>query len=149
MQLLMDTQALMFHAAYERCLVESNGVPNVCTSINEEVLPLALPAYVCAAFAAEIGLKALLRREGIVARGHDLQKLFSQLPIRLQNEIRCQAAPYVDDFDSDLDKAKDTFQELRYVFEYTGPPKHVNFRVVVAISAAATKLIGLDPSAAT
>jgi len=104
---------------------------------------------VCAAFAAEIGLKALLRREGVVARGHDLKKLFGQLPSALQDEIRQQAAPYVDDFDSDLEKAKDAFQELRYVFEYAGPPKHVNFKVVVAISAAATKLIGLDLSAAT
>lgn len=139
----------MFHAAYERCLVAPNGVPEICTPINQRVLPLSSPAYVCVAFAAEIGLKALLRREGVVARGHDLKKLFDQLPTNLQFEIRRQAAPYVEEFDSDLEKAKDAFQELRYVFEYAGPPKAVNFRVVVAISAAATKLLGLDLSAAT
>ena len=149
MRLLAESQAWMFHAAYERCLVVPNGVPNICGVANSRSTPLALPAYICAAFAAEVGLKVLLERAGITARGHDLEKLFKKLPNDLQSRIREIASPFVNDFDSDLARAKNTFNDLRYVFEYNGPTKEMNLRVVAAISMAANQLIGIDWSVTT
>lgn len=149
MTLLAEGQAWMFHAAYERCLVVPNGVPEICGIANSRNTPLALPAYICAAFAAEIGIKVLLDRSGISARGHDLEKLFKKLPGDLQSRIRQIAAPYVDDFDTDLANAKDTFNDLRYVFEYVGPAKEMNLRIVVAISMAANEIIGTNWSVTT
>ena len=39
--------------------------------------------------------------------------------------------------------------DLRYVFEYNGPTKEMNLRVVAAISMAANQLIGIDWSVTT
>lgn len=48
---------------------------------------MAFPAIVCAAFSAEVGLKTILARLSISAKGHDLRALYLKLPGEIQYEI--------------------------------------------------------------
>src|SRR5689334_23265451 len=83
---------------------------------------LATPALVCAAFGAEIGLKALLTRRGTVfAREHNLKNLLEMLTPEDRDSIVSQTKATFPEFDSHLERAADAFLEWRYIYENKGP----------------------------
>src|SRR5688572_25956104 len=87
---------------------------------------LATPALVCAAFGAEIGLKALLTRRGTAfAREHNLKNLLEMLTPADRDPIVSQTKEQFADFDSQLMRAAEAFSEWRYIYESKGP-KEVN-----------------------
>jgi HEPN domain-containing protein len=78
---------------------------------------MALPAIVCAAFSAEVGLKTILARCGITAKGHDLKALYSSLPKHLQLQIQEGTCLAELEFKKLLEESRLAFVEWRYVFE--------------------------------
>jgi hypothetical protein len=97
---------------------------------------LATPALVCAAFGAEIGLKALLTRRGTVfTRGHNLKNLLEMLTPEDRDPIVSQTKVKFPEFDSLLERAADAFLEWRYIYESKGPME-VNILFVVEMAKA-------------
>jgi hypothetical protein len=88
---------------------------------------MAFPAVVCAAFSAEVGLKTLLERSGISAKGHDLKALFTKLPKELQYAIYEATKMPMEDFAAQLAHSRLAFSEWRYIYEAEGE-KFINLR---------------------
>ena len=101
---------------------------------------LAVPAIVCRAFAAEVGLKALILDAGRTAHGHDLAALFRQLPENLQGSLIATVRLSQNQFHAELDGIAQAFVEWRYVFE-TDTAINLNF-----LSNFAQAIIGALPS---
>jgi HEPN domain-containing protein len=99
-----------FLEAYRRCMEDR------ATQGKQEAM--FIPALVCAAFSAEVGLKALLLQEGKAAKGHDLYELFAQLTDEHKQEIVRLVAQPIDQFQSNLRRVKDAFPEWRYFYEF-------------------------------
>lgn len=101
-----------FLEAYRRC--------NDPTIQQGQDLVMFIPAIVCAAFAAEVGIKALLLQAGKKAGGHDLVKLFNQLPDDIKGDIisRMRMEPAV--FARNLASVRLAFKEWRYFYEFQG-----------------------------
>lgn len=86
-------------------------------------LPYASPAVVNAAFACEIFLKLLLRRNGIAGKKiHKLKGLFEKLPDNtqtiLKNSVILRCGKWKDIWNHDcLDNVSDAFVAWRYCYE--------------------------------
>lgn len=78
---------------------------------------LLVPSVVCAAFAIELGIKAMLLPTGKTIKKHDLRKLFDALPESIQQEIISSCHKPLNEFNASLDSMANTFDEWRYVFE--------------------------------
>lgn len=64
---LAQAMSSAFLEAYRRCMDEEKAQ-------NPQYF-MPMPAIVCAAFSAEVGLKIILRHEGKPANGHNMLKL--------------------------------------------------------------------------
>ena len=103
-----------FYEAYKRCLMANNK--------NQIVV---IPAFVNGFFACELYLKSILKANDITSSGHDIEKLFNQLPTELQktieNEFLNEAKSiYVFnsiEFNELLKKISFGFEFWRYLYE--------------------------------
>lgn len=102
-----------FHKAFQRAM-ESRSTGTT------QVEMLAVPGIVCAAFAIELGFKALLLQKGAEARGHKLDKLFGKLESAEQAELIKVVGITDSDFSKELKAAANAFVDWRYVYEATG-----------------------------
>ena len=78
---------------------------------------MAFPAIVCAAFSAEVGLKTMLERLGIPAKGHDLRALLLKLPGEQQHAIFKATGMSMEDFAGQLAHSRNAFVDWRYIYE--------------------------------
>lgn len=103
-----------FYEAYKRCL-----------AANDKNQHVKIPAFVNGFFACELYLKSILKANDITSSGHDIEKLFNQLPTELQktieNEFLNEAKSiYVFnsiEFNELLKKISLGFEFWRYVYE--------------------------------
>jgi HEPN domain-containing protein len=102
-------------------------------------IAMFLPALVCAAFSVEVGLKAILMKEGKKGSGHDLLALFKRLPIDSKIEIIQIVGMEPELFYAHLRQAKDAFKDWRYVYEETGE-KTVNLDYVARLASAVVQV---------
>jgi hypothetical protein len=116
-----------FLEAYHRCMAEGTS-----TGRSEMMF---VPAIVCAAFSAEVGIKALLLQAGKSARGHDLVKLFNRLPDATQLEIFTRMEMEAVDFAAHLNHIRDAFREWRYIYEFTDE-RFINVLFVAKLASA-------------
>ena len=121
-----------FLEAYRRCM---NGVETPGTN-----LAMFVPALVCAAFSAEVGLKAILIHAGKSASGHDLLALFNQLPSESRDKVIQLVGMPLDLFNAHLHQAKDAFKDWRYVYEEAGE-KTVNLEFVASFASAVSQVV--------
>lgn len=96
---------------------------------------MAFPAVVCAAFSAEVGLKTMLGRQGIAAKGHDLRALFMKLPSEQQYAIFEKTGMQMKEFSAQLAHSRLAFSEWRYIYEEMGE-KFINLRFLGCLAAA-------------
>jgi HEPN domain-containing protein len=78
---------------------------------------MAFPAIVCAAFSAEVGLKTMLTRNGLTAKGHDLRALYLKLPGETKYAIFEATGFSMEEFAAQLAHSRLAFSEWRYVYE--------------------------------
>ena len=102
-----------FHLAFQRALEQRQTGPG-------QVEVLMVPAVVCAAFAIELGVKAIALAKGAQPRGHELDKLFGTLDAAEQNGIKALVGLSDTDFQKELKAAAGAFVEWRYIYEATG-----------------------------
>jgi HEPN domain-containing protein len=105
-QHIHENNAKKYYEAYTRCW-----------SIDGVTLSLGGPAVTCAAFAAELGMKAILSRDGKKVTGHNLKALLDQLSIDDKTNIISLTSVAFPDFDVQLQNAKKAFVEWRYIHE--------------------------------
>lgn len=101
-----------FLEAYRRC--------NDPTIQQGQDLVMFIPAIVCAAFAAEVGIKALLFQAQKKAGGHDLVQLFNRLPEENRAAIISRMRMEPAEFARNLASARLAFKEWRYFYEFQG-----------------------------
>lgn len=77
--------------------------------------PLFIPIITNMAFACELFLKSLLKRDGKQARGHKLIELFEALKDELKDDIIGSEEP--EEFKCNLSKISNLFVDWRYVYE--------------------------------
>lgn len=103
-----------FYEAYKRCF-----------AANAKNQIVAIPAFVNGFFACELYLKSILKANDITSFGHDIEKLFNQLPTELQKTIENQFSNEAKniyvlesiDFNELLKKISFGFEFWRYIFE--------------------------------
>lgn len=78
---------------------------------------LLVPSVVCIAFAVEIGLKAIILKEGGAKVGHSLTKLFEALREDTRGAIIKTMGMTEATFGASLQGANEAFVEWRYVYE--------------------------------
>ena len=104
-----------FYEAYKRCFAATNAKNQI----------VAIPAFVNGFFACELYLKSILKANDITSSGHDIEKLFNQLPTELQETIKNKfsneaKSSYVlnpIDFNELLKKIYLGFEFWRYIYE--------------------------------
>jgi len=134
---LSQTVSSSFLEAFRRC--------DPANEKNETKHFMAFPAVVCAAFSAEIGLKTILKRQGINATGHDLYKLFKKLSPEQQYQIFEETKMEMKEFVSHLAHSRLAFVKWRYIHEEIGESFiNLNFigvfaQAIETISTAANK----------
>lgn len=128
-----------FLEAYRRCMSD------VTAADNQEVM--FIPALVCAAFSAEVGLKALLLQAGQRGRGHDLVELFQALPEELRLEIVRFVGKTPEDFVKNLTDAKNAFLEWRYIYE-SADARSISLEFVARFATAIARANPLNKLAA-
>lgn len=130
-----------FLDAYTLCLQGAEGV--------SDGRPAPIPAVVCAAFSAEVGLKTILSVEGRPSSGHGLQSLFEQVSAESQVAIVHHTSYETSRFKSDLSAASDAFTSWRYVYEKEGSRRvSAQFLILLAHATqtvAASLLHGVAP----
>jgi hypothetical protein len=82
---------------------------------GETIFPLRT-TIVTTAFSIELYLKYIALHFGLEIRGHDLNKLFSQLPVDLQKTIR-ENYSGIGSFSDTLLRNKSLFVDWRYIYE--------------------------------
>jgi hypothetical protein len=123
LQILAELNAEAFLHAYQRCIKPLDHL-------------LGVPAIVCAAFAAELGLKAILQRRGLSnERGHNLQALLERLPADDRDAIVSETSKSFADFSTLLRQVADAFVDWRYIYESKGP-KEGNLFFIGAFAGA-------------
>lgn len=101
-----------FHLACQRALeLRQTG--------QGQIESLVVPGVVCAAFAIELGIKAIALGEGTQPRGHGLDELFGILSVPEQNAIKDSIGLPDPDFQKELKVAAGAFVEWRYIYEAT------------------------------
>lgn len=88
---------------------------------------LLVPGVVCAAFSAELGIKAMLLPNGSVPRTHNLEKLFSKLPQASQDRIIPQCSDSREEFLASLGGVANAFENWRYIYELESPSLDIGF----------------------
>jgi hypothetical protein len=103
---------------------------------------LGMPALMCAAFAAELGLKELLRQRGIAVKmEHKFLDLLGLLPQSDSTAVRAEMISDWPDFDVQLAQANNAFATWRYFFERPTPIE-VNLAFVAAFAGTVLKRVG-------
>ena len=97
-------QSKSFLAAYEACSAPGSN-------------RTAVPAVVCLAFAAELGLKSLLLTEKNPRGGHSLKSLFNALNVKTQAEIISYTHTQDASFRECLTSVNSAFEKWRYIYE--------------------------------
>ena len=84
---------------------------------NGEFDFLAVPTIVSLSFSAELFIKSLLQKRGLLheREGHDLKKLFQKLPDEIKNDV--MEGKDEDSFMKILEPHALTFQHWRYFYE--------------------------------
>lgn len=87
-----------------------------------------IPSIVNKAFACELYLKSLLSNGNSQTKGHNLYELFVDLPQNLKDSI-INSADFCgdDEFMSQLEIHKQTFQDWRYLFEHKSVQVNLTF----------------------
>jgi len=121
----IDDISLMYEAA--RSFVAGAKIIMVSDGIQEDQavkLP-TLPVILCSAIAIEISLKAILKMNGSSrpkGDGHDLNQLFSALPVEKQLEILEYQSAYTEipatEVRQTILEIKDVFKTWRYAYEH-------------------------------
>jgi hypothetical protein len=88
---------------------------------------LLVPGVVCAAFSAELGIKAMLLPNGSVPRTHNLKKLFLKLPQASQDRIIPQCSDTCEEFLASLGGVANAFEDWRYIYESASPSLDIGF----------------------
>lgn len=123
LQPLRTFHADSFRRAYERCMYPTEQ-------------GLGIPALICAALAAELGLKEILRQKGIpFGKKHELIDLLDLLPTDDRAWIRSEVQKEYPDMDQHLAKANRAFVDWRYFYESPGPIE-VNIEFVGNLATA-------------
>jgi hypothetical protein len=129
LQILRELNAGSYLRAYERCM-------------NPPDQGLGMPALMCAAFSAELGLKELIRNcGGAVKKEHKYSDLFKLLPPNEVDLIRTDLAPRWPDLDAQMTKADGAFVKWRYFFE-SPTLIEVNVKFVADFARAVLKRVG-------
>ena len=135
--LLAKVQSEQLQAAFERCWNTERHYDRLPSA------PLGMPALICAALSAEVGLKALLFAQGSdPGREHNLRKLMDKLPATDKAAIVAEVSASYPDFDEQLANAEGAFVRWRYFYESTEEIK-VDILFVGALGAAIQRRIGL------
>lgn len=107
-----------FHEAYRRCL-----------AANAKNQIVSIPAFVNGFFACELYLKSILKANDITSSGHDIEKLFNQLPTELQKTVEDEFLKKSDicslnkiSFKELLEKISSGFEFWRYIYEDVNKP---------------------------
>jgi HEPN domain-containing protein len=79
-----------------------------------------VPGVVCAAFAIELGIKAIALAKGAQPKGHKLDALFGSLDLAEQSALKTAVGLSDLDFQKEIKAAADAFVEWRYIYEATG-----------------------------
>jgi len=115
--LLLAQDARSYYDAYE--VLKETKLPHASNSMS-----LATPAMVCLAFSTELHVKLLLRTFDLEVTGHDIKKLFMQLPKDERTKISTdeffhptQQRKY---FFEEIEQASNLFVRTRYYFENMG-----------------------------
>ena len=126
-----------FLEAYRRCMTDS----------PETSEAMFIPALVCAAFSAEVGLKSLLLQAGKPVHGHDLFTLFEQLPPNSQSEIVQSVGLDPASFMANLTQIRNAFPEWRYIYEFQ-TERMINVAFVANFAQAVVRANPLTHNAA-
>lgn len=128
-RILRELNAGSFLRAYERCT-------------NPQDQGLGMPALMCAAFSAELGLKELIRKfGGTVKKEHKYSDLLTLLPKQEVNAILADLKTRWTDLDSQMSKANNAFVEWRYFFEKRTPIE-VNVKFVADFARVVLTRVG-------
>lgn len=95
---------------------------------------LLIPGVVCSAFSIELGMKAILLRNGKPPKTHNMAKLFELLPSEIQNRVVGACGKPRKEFDTSLECAARLFEEWRYVYELEEPQVDIEFLTKLADS---------------
>jgi len=95
---------------------------------------LVAPAAVCAALSAEIGLKAIILKEGRTARGHVISDLFGSVSNISQDAIVKEVGLPRKQFERLLAVHSEAFVEWRYAYE--SDKLYVDFSFLTALASA-------------
>jgi len=106
---LSQSVASAFLEAFRRC--------DPMSASGQTKFFMAFPAVVCAAFSAEVGLKSILARSGIKAKGHDLRALYMKLPGELKYAIFEATGSSMEEFAAHLAHSRLAFSRWRYIYE--------------------------------
>ena len=136
--LLVKVQSEQLQAAFERCWNTERNYDRLPGA------PLSMPALICAALSAEIGLKALLFAQGNdPGREHNLRKLLDKLPAPTKAAIVAEVSAAYANFDEQLANAEGAFVRWRYFYEST-ENININILFVGALGAAIQRQVGLQ-----
>ncbi len=124
--------ARQFLDASNRCLCDEREPPLARG-------PVLVPAVVCAAFAAEVGLKAILIGEGSTPSGHPLLDLYNRLSEHSKLEVTQYTGYSPERFESELRLASKAFIEWRYVYE-DHVSRSVSQQFIMLLASAAIKV---------
>lgn len=137
----LDDVSLMFEAARSfvagaKIIIASDGIEE-----DQAVKLPTLPVIVCSAIAAEISLKAILKmigRQRPKGDGHDLDQLFSALPIEIQLELLEYQSAYTGipaiKARVAISEVKDVFKTWRYAYEHTSIETKPDFLFHLALA---------------
>ncbi len=100
-----------FLRAAERCMDGRSELG------GEDHTQLLVPAVVCLAFSAEVGLKVLLQLQRTPIHDHKLALLYTALVAQTQQMIVANAGFAQNEFESRLQNASSTFVDWRYIYE--------------------------------
>lgn len=78
---------------------------------------MLIPAVVCAAFAAEVGMKAAIATQGRNQKGHNLCKLFQGLSTPSQARVIQLMDMNCEGFELKLQSCWESFSIWRYIYE--------------------------------
>ena len=106
---LSQSVSSAFLEAFRRCDPVSDS--------RESKHMMAFPAIVCAAFSAEVGLKTILTRCGLSAKGHDLRALYLKLPGPTKYAIFEATGLPMEEFAAQLAHSRLAFSQWRYIYE--------------------------------
>jgi hypothetical protein len=103
-----------FHLAFQRALEPHQTAPG-------QFEALMVPGVVCAAFAVELGIKAIALTDGAQpGKHHKLNELFGALDAAEQSAIKTSVGLSDSDFQNELTAAAGAFVQWRYIYEATG-----------------------------